>query len=99
MSSFTGSRVPLPRAARPPFEVYVNGVQQEDGVDYAVGDAEIVFADELTGDRVGFWRWVLMFFNIAGTYGGQTVDVRYSSGERALVATGLEIQPPKVGGR
>ncbi len=89
----------LPRTARPPFEVYVSGVRQEDGVDYAVRDAELVFAEELAVDRVGFWRWVLMFFNIAGTYGGQTVDVRYSSGERALVATGLEIQPPKVESR
>ena len=90
--SFGGSRVDLPRAARPPFEVYVNGVPQNEGVDFELRGDELVFERELARDRVGFWRWALMFFNIAGTYGGQTVDVRYSAGGRNLVATALEIK-------
>lgn len=92
--NFTGSKVDLPRAARPPFEVYVNGVAQSEGVDFELRGSELVFGRELARDRVGFWRWALMFFNIAGTYGGQSVDVRYSASGRNLVATGLEIKSP-----
>jgi hypothetical protein len=94
--SFAGSRVPLPQAARPPFQVFVNGVPQIEGEDYRVAGEEIEFNRPLKSDRVGFWRWVLMFFNIAGSYGGQTVDIRYSFGGRDTVATGLEILPPKA---
>lgn len=92
--SFEGSRVPLPRAVQPPFEVFVNGVPQVEGRDYRVAGDQLRFGRELVPDRVGFWRWALMFFNIAGAYGGQTVDVRYSAGGRDAVATGLEILPP-----
>jgi hypothetical protein len=76
----------------------VNGVPQREGADYRVSGELLEFDRELAEDRVGFWRWVLMFFNIAGTYGGQTVDVRYSLGDRVTVATGLEILPPKNSG-
>jgi hypothetical protein len=93
--SFDGSRVRLPHAARPPFQVFVNGVPQREDEDFRLEGAELRFNRELKSDRVGFWRWTLMFFNIAGTYGGQTVDVRYSHGGRDTVATGLEILPPK----
>jgi hypothetical protein len=93
--SFGGSRVRLPRAAQPPFQVFVNGVPQAEGRDFRVVGEELEFSRLLKSDRVGFWRWTLMFFNIAGTYGGQTVDVRYSIGDRDTVATGLEILPPK----
>lgn len=93
--SFDGSRVRLPHTAQPPFQVFVNGVPQKDGADYRLEGEELQFNRELKSDRVGFWRWTLMFFNIAGTYGGQTVDVRYSTGGRDTVATGLEILPPK----
>jgi hypothetical protein len=93
--SFDGSRVRLPPTARPPFQVFVNGVPQTEGTDYRLEGEELAFARELRSDRVGFWRWTLMFFNIAGTYGGQTVDVRYTADGRDTVATGLEILPPK----
>jgi hypothetical protein len=97
--SFAGSRVPLPRAVRPPFEVFVNGVPQVEGRDYRVVGDQLRFDRELVPDRVGFWRWALMFLNIAGTYGGQTVDVRYSVGGHDAVATGLEILSPAPPGR
>jgi hypothetical protein len=93
---FDGSRVRLPRAARAPFQVFVNGVPQKEGEDYRVAGEELEFNRRLQSDKVGFWRWTLMFFNIAGTYGGQTVDVRYAVGGRDTVATGLEILPPKA---
>lgn len=93
--TLAGSRVKVPHGASAPFEVFVSGVPQAEGLAYAVRGDEIVFARELSRDRAGFWRWVLMFFSIAGSYGGQTVDVRYSIGGRDTVATGLEILPPR----
>ena len=93
--TFNGSRVELPHTVRPPFDVFVSGVPQAEGTDYEIAAGELRFSRELTRDNVGFWRWALMFFSIAGTYGGQTVDVRYSQGGQTNVATGLEILPPK----
>ena len=93
---FDGSRVQLPHTVHQPFDVFVSGVPQTEGEDYEVVGAELRFNRELARDKVGFWRWTLMFFSIAGTYGGQTVDVRYSQGGQTNVATGLEILPPKT---
>ncbi len=92
--SFNGSRVPLPHTVQAPFEVFINGVPQAEGQDFTFVEGELKFDRQLAGDKVGFWRWALMFFSIAGTYGGQTVDVRYRLGGRDQVATGLEILPP-----
>jgi hypothetical protein len=93
--SFEGSWVTLPRDAHEPFQVFVNGVLQEKGVDYVVRGDELLFARELKPERLGFWRWTLMFFSIAGSYGAETVDVRFERGGRPTVATGLEIRSPK----
>ena len=52
-----------------PFEVYVNGVAKRPGVDYEVRGATLYLADELSSEgRLGFWRWVSLFFGVAGTY-------------------------------
>jgi hypothetical protein len=93
--------VPLPAAAKPPFEVFVNGVGQVEGRDYAVvphGDGRaLAFGRSLQKEgRLGFGRWALMFFSIAGTYRrNDSVDVRYQTDGQTHVATGLEILPPK----
>lgn len=93
---YRGRRVPLPRGAEPPLRVFVNGVQQEEGTDYAIGDGELVFTRELARERVGFWRWTAMFFALFGSYErNDTVDVHYKAGGRDQVAAGLQIEPPE----
>ena len=93
--------VPLPRGVRPPLDVFVSGVPQTAGDDYDLerrGEAEVlVFRRPLRREgRLGFWRWTLMFFSIAGTYRrDDSVDVRYTSHGESRVATGLGILPPK----
>lgn len=96
--------MPLPTAARPPLRVFVNGVPQAEGVDYeleraADGRRALAFFRPLQKEgRLGFWRWALMFFSIAGTYRKHdSVDVQYESGGQTRVATGLDIVPPKEG--
>jgi hypothetical protein len=96
----TRSIVELPRGAEPPYRVFVNGVPQTEGRDYRVKDRRLLFEEELvTEGRIGFWRWTLMFFSIAGTYRRHhSVDVQYRRGGRERVATGLEIHSAEAAG-
>ncbi|CAN5542910.1 hypothetical protein BH24ACT24_BH24ACT24_00410 [soil metagenome] len=88
------SVVELPHGAEPPYRVFVNGVPQVEGQDYRVKGRKLLFEQELvTEGRLGFWRWTLMFFGIAGTYRRHhSVDVQYRLDGREQVATGLEIR-------
>ncbi len=89
------SVVELPRGAEGPYRVFVNGVPQVEGTDYRMKGRTLLFSEELvTEGRIGFWRWTLMFFSIAGTYRRHhSVDVQYRQGGAERVATGLEIKP------
>jgi len=102
-----GSLVELPPGAEPPYRVFVNGVPQVEGRDYRVKGRALLFDRELVKEgRLGFWRWALMFFSIAGTYRRHdSVDVAYRRGGREEVAVALDItplerpaEPPTVGG-
>ena len=88
----------LPPAVRPPFEVFVNGVPQQEGVDYdlAPGARALLFRRELVQEgRLGFWRWFLGAWGI-GTYRrNDEVDVRYVRDGRTLVAQGFSVEPPR----
>ena len=88
--------VKLPEDARPPFDVFVNGVRQVYGSDYTVQKGHLVFEKPLAKEgRLGFWRWLLMFLSIAGTYRrNDSVDVQYEVQGVTRVATGLDIQGP-----
>jgi hypothetical protein len=89
-------RVPLPRGAERPFNVFVNGVPQREGEDYEVGDGELLFPKPLEKERIGVGRWAAIFFGLWGSYGkNDSVDVQYRLGGRETVATGLEIIPPE----
>jgi hypothetical protein len=89
------SLVELPPGAEPPYRVFINGVPQVEGRDYRVKGRMLLFDRELRKEgRLGFWRWTLMFFSIAGTYRRHdSVDVQYRQGGRERVAVGLEITP------
>jgi hypothetical protein len=85
------SRVKLPAGVRSPFEVYVNGVRQELGADYAVSEGQLVFGRELVQQKLGPWAWFLGFWGI-GTYKrNDEVDIRYELDGRAAVAHALPI--------
>jgi hypothetical protein len=88
-------RVQLPPAVRPPFAVFVNGVPQQEGVDYELAYGALLFKRELVQEgRLGFWRWFLGAWGI-GTYRrNDVVDVRYTLDGRTLVAHGLTVEGP-----
>lgn len=82
-----GTRVPLPAAVRPPFEVFRNGVRQREGADYDLRGLEIVFRDLLVKEgRLGFWRWFLGAWGI-GTYRrNDVIDLSYTADGRPRIA-------------
>ncbi len=87
------SLVELPGGAEPPYTVFVNGVRQAEGSDYRVKGRSLLFDRELRQEGpLGFWRWTLMFFSIAGTYRRHdSVDVKYRQDGRDRVATNLDV--------
>ena len=89
--------MPLPRDAREPFEVFVNGVLQTAGADYHVAGGTLRFTKPLAQEgRLGVLRWASMFLGVAGTYRkNDSVDVVYQAGGRRRVASGLPIIPPE----
>jgi hypothetical protein len=87
-------RVVLPAGVRSPFEVYINGVPQELGVDYRITSGELVFERELINQKLGLWAWFMGFWGI-GTYKrNDEVDVRYELNGQPMVAHALDIIPP-----
>jgi hypothetical protein len=86
------SIVRLPAGVEQPFEVYLNGVPQQEGIDYEARGRELHFPRRLARDRVSGWRWLVGAFGI-GTYRqDDSVDVRYERDGRSRVAQ-LAIQP------
>ena len=83
----------LPPGATGGFEVYVNGVQQREGVDFERRGTSLVFPRSLAREgRLGFWRWLSIVLGIAGTYRqNDSVDVVFDVGGRRVVATGLPL--------
>jgi len=89
----TRTRVDLPPGVAEPFEVFVNGVPQEEGRDFERHGGSLLFARSLAREgRLGPFRWLSMLLGIAGTYRqNDSVDVVYDRGGRRVVATGLPI--------
>ena len=88
------SQVDLPDGVGDGFEVFVNGVAQQRGVDYDQVGRTLVFRRELASEgRLGFWRWLSLFIGVAGTYRrNDTIDLVYTQDGRRIV-TALSLQP------
>jgi hypothetical protein len=89
-------RVPLPDSVGDEFDVYVNGILQQRGVDYGIEGRHLRFLQPLAKEgRLGFWRWTSILLGVAGTYRkNDSVDIVYQFDGRKVVATGLPIIPP-----
>jgi hypothetical protein len=90
-----GTRVRLPPDVVRPFEVYVNGVPQTEGIDFRVEGRTLVFARELkTEGKLGLLRWLSIAAGVAGTYRqNDSVDVVYERNGQRVVATKLPLEP------
>ena len=87
------SIVKLPAEVRTPYEVFVNGVPQREGVDYQAKGSTLMFEQELRKDRISKRRWLLGAWGV-GTYKqDDSVDVRYEAADGTpRVAEALEIE-------
>jgi hypothetical protein len=87
----TVARVELPADAMPPFQVFLNGVPQQEGRDFRVEGRVLVFERALAKEgRLGFWRWLSLLLGVAGTYRqNDSVDVVYERAGRRVVANNL----------
>ena len=77
--------------------MFVNGVEQREGVDYSVKGDRLEFNRSLAQEgRLGFWRWLLIFLGIAGTYRKhEHVDVQYVANGATRLATGVPVESPE----
>jgi len=90
-----GTRVRLPADVVRPFDVFLNGVKQEEGRDYRIDGRTLLFDRELqTEGKLGFWRWLSLWVGIAGTYRqNDSVDVAYRRNGKPVVAARLPLEP------
>ena len=71
------SIVELPLDVGDEFQVYLNGVPQEPGLDFEIDGRTLIFERPLRKDRVSGWRWFLGAWGV-GTYRqDDTIDIRY----------------------
>jgi hypothetical protein len=92
------SRVSIPPEVTEPYQVFLNGVQQQAGRDFRVEGRTLLFDRPLAKEgRLGFFRWLSLFLGIAGTYRqNDSVDLVYQAGGRRAVVSGLPIEPPET---
>jgi len=81
--------VELPEQVVGSFDVFVNGVPQQEGVDYDRVGRMLVFRRELAEEgKLGFWRWLSLFLGVAGTYRkNDKVDVVFTQDGRRTVVS------------
>ena len=58
------TRVRLPGDVQRPFEVYLNGVQQQEGADFVVREGALVFDRPLVREKVGKGRADPRFYSM-----------------------------------
>ena len=89
-----GRRVRLPRGAKEPIRVHVNGVEQTRGTDYEIRNGEIVFNRPIIKETVTPGRWMAMYLGLFGTYRkNEAVDVEYKLGGETKLLADAEILP------
>ena len=89
-----GRRVKLPAGAEAPYAVFLNGVDQREGVDYEVRAGEIVFNRQIIKEKVGTGRWLAMYLGLFGTYRkDETIDLQFQRGGKVELISDLPVQP------
>ena len=88
MNGLDETRVQLPAGLGDQYEVFLNGIRQQEGRDFRREGDELVFPRRLAREgRLGFWRWLSLFLGVAGTYRqNDNVDLIYEAGGRRHVA-------------
>ncbi len=88
-----GSRVILPRGAERPIAVYINGIEQAEGVGYKLIGSEVRFARPIVKEgKLGGLRWLSMWIGLVGTYRkNETIDISYRLRGETRLASDVEV--------
>jgi hypothetical protein len=88
-----GRRVRLPNGSGRPIQVFINGSEQKEGVDFTVHGRDILFTRPLVKEKVSGARWAAMLLGLFGSYGkNETVDVHFRHGGKMQVIADAKIQ-------
>jgi hypothetical protein len=88
-----GERVKLPAGAKPPYAVFINGVEQSPDT-YRVEGGEIVFNRPIVKEKVGTGRWLAMYLGLFGTYRkNETIDLQFTKGGKIELRSDLPVVP------
>jgi hypothetical protein len=92
------TRVDLPEGAQGPFDVYVNGVRQQEGTDYKLEPGAIAFTRTLVKEgKLGFWRWTAMALSLFGSYRkNESVDIHFTRNGKREVAVDVRFEAPTL---
>lgn len=89
-----GERVKLPDAAERPFTVFINGIEQSEGVDYSIEAGEIVFSRPIIKEKMDAGRWLAMYLGLFGTYRkDETIDLQFSRDGKVELVPDLPVVP------
>jgi hypothetical protein len=90
-----GRRVPLPRGAAEPINVYVNGVPQQRGTDYQLRNGEVVFEQPIFKEgKISGLRKLTLGLGVVGVYRRhEVVDVEYTLNGKRAFASDLAVVP------
>ncbi len=89
-----GHRVKLPAGAEAPYAVFINGVDQREGVDYEIGAGEVVFSRQIVKEKVGTGRWLAMYLGLFGTYRkDETIDLQFQRNGKVELISDLPVLP------
>jgi hypothetical protein len=89
-----GRRLKLPAEGEAPYVVFINGVQQREGADYAMRAGEIVFTRQIIKEKVGTGRWLAMYLGLFGTYRkNETIDLQFQRNGKTELLSDLAVQP------
>ena len=84
----------LPREVRPPFTVYVNGVEQTEGQDFDIEDRELVFTRPIVKEEMNTSRWLAMYLGLFGTYRkDEKVDLQFQRDGKTELVADLPVVP------
>jgi hypothetical protein len=89
-----GERVKVPSGAEPPFTVFINGIEQNQGADYSIEGGEIVFTRPIIKEKIGTSRWLAMYLGLWGTYRkNETIDLQFSREGKVQLRSDLPVVP------
>ena len=89
-----GERVKIPAQAERPYTVFINGIEQKEGVDYNVEDRELHFTRPIVKERMDTGRWLAMYLGLFGTYRkDEKVDIQFQRDGKTQLVADLPIIP------